>query len=219
MGTEVNYTLIGRIQWKARGVLRVFLIKRKKIKYITIHYIGAAIPAEDPEKRRCRSIQNYHMNTKKWTDIAYNYLVGQSGKAYVGRGSTRKNAADGAGKNSNSLSICVLLGTKHTQPTEAMFATVQNLVWKLVVDFPTIKAVRAHKKLKATSCPGPVFTARIKAGEITTHPPIVTKMEPNWSALEPNWAALKVMHDAGLTSDDIRKLAILITRLANWGPR
>ena len=211
----MSYTLVSRTQWKSRSVTRVYPIKNT-IKYITIHYIGAAIPANEDENRRCRSTQNYHMDTRKWTDIAYNYLVGQSGKAYVGRGRNRKNAADGKAKNNHSLSICILLGTKHIIPTEAMLATVQNLVWDLVEEFPTIKKVRPHKKLKATSCPGPALTARLKAGEITLRRPIEVKVP---HVVEPNWAALKVLHDAGLTSDDIRKLALLISRLANWGPR
>ena len=172
----MSYTLMSRTQWKARGVLKIY--PSKKIKFITIHYIGAPIPASEDESRRCRSTQNYHMDTRKWSDIAYNYLVGQSGKAYVGRGRNRKNAADGGTKNRHSLSICVLLGTKHIQPTEAMLATVQNLVWDLVEEFPTIKKVRPHKKLKATSCPGPVFTARLKAGEITLRPPIARSRCP-----------------------------------------
>ena len=211
----MSYTLVSRTQWKARKVSKIYPLK-KKIKYITIHYIGAPIPDNEDENRRCRSTQNYHMDTKKWTDIAYNYLVGQSGKAYVGRGRNRKNAADGKAKNNHSLSICIILGTKHIIPTEAMLATVQNLVWELVEEFPTIKKVRPHKKLKATACPGPAMSARLKAGEITLRAPIDTKVP---HSVNHNWAFLKLLHDAGLTQEDIRKLATLISRLANWGPR
>ena len=210
----MSYTLVGRPQWKARGVLKIY--PSKKIKYITIHYIGAPIPANEDEAKRCRSTQNYHMDTRKWSDIAYNYLVGQSGRAYVGRGRNRKNAADGGTRNRHSLSICILLGTKHIIPTEAMLATVQNLVWDLVDEFPTIKKVRPHKKLKATSCPGPALTARLKAGEITLRRPIEVKVP---HTVEPHWAVLKVLHDAGLTQEDIRRLATLISKLANWGPQ
>lgn len=31
-------------------------------------------------------VQNYHMDTKGWADIGYNFLVGEDGLAYEGRG-------------------------------------------------------------------------------------------------------------------------------------
>ena len=31
-------------------------------------------------------LQNFHMDTRGWWDIGYNFLIGEDGRAYVGRG-------------------------------------------------------------------------------------------------------------------------------------
>ena len=33
-----------------------------------------------------QGIQNYHINTKKWCDVGYSFLIGGDGKVYEGRG-------------------------------------------------------------------------------------------------------------------------------------
>lgn len=42
--------------------------------------------------RYVRSIQNFHLDERKWADIGYHFLVGENGKVYEGRGWDRQGA-------------------------------------------------------------------------------------------------------------------------------
>ena len=159
---------VARQGWKARSP-KGYHSRKKDPKVITVHYIGANISASDPEIPRVRQIQDFHMDGRGWSDIAYSFLTGKS-SAYVGRGKNRKNAADGGIYNNGSLSICVLVGTVHP-PTQAHYATLQELIWTLVEEFPTIKKIRPHKRLKSTSCPGAHLSRKIADGYFTLHRP------------------------------------------------
>src|SRR5699024_9054129 len=39
-----------------------------------------------PAKRQMRQIQAFHMFSRGWCDVGYNYLVSRNGKIFVGRG-------------------------------------------------------------------------------------------------------------------------------------
>lgn len=41
---------------------------------------------------RVRGIQNYHMNSNNWSDVGYNWLIGDDGRIYEGRGPYRQGA-------------------------------------------------------------------------------------------------------------------------------
>ena len=41
---------------------------------------------------RVRGTQNYHMDSLGWSDIGYNYLIGDDGRIYEGRGPWRQGA-------------------------------------------------------------------------------------------------------------------------------
>ena len=206
--------LVRREQWGARKPRHVTAHKGD-LKYITIHYLGAPTAANDPELPRMKGTQNYHMDTRKWSDIAYNYLVGASGAVYQGRGAARQNAADGRGNNSKSLSICALLGTKFPTPSDAMLASIQNLVWDLVDMFPSIERVRPHKSVRTTSCPGPVLTKRIKDGDFTLRRPIDADTEIVVRQLDvPSLAWQVLVKEAGLTPEDLRKTAEMLRRMS-----
>lgn len=51
--------------------------------------------------------QNYHMNQKKWNDIGYNFLVGEDGNVYEGRG-WGQHGAHSVSYNSKSIGICLI---------------------------------------------------------------------------------------------------------------
>jgi len=51
--------------------------------------------------------QNYQMNTGQWRDIAYNFLVGEDGNVYEGRG-WGKIAGQAEPFKYNSINICII---------------------------------------------------------------------------------------------------------------
>lgn len=51
--------------------------------------------------------QNEHINNKKWSDIGYNFVVGEDGNVYEGRGWGKKGAHS-IPFNSKSIGICII---------------------------------------------------------------------------------------------------------------
>lgn len=57
-----------------------------------------------PDFNIVRNIQDFHMQTKKWDDIGYNFIIGRDGTVFVGRGWLYKGAHS---RDYNKDSICI----------------------------------------------------------------------------------------------------------------
>ena len=94
-----------------------------------------------------RSDYLYHVRTRGWNDIGYNFLVDRYGRVFEGRygGVTRAVlGAHAGGFNTNSTGVA-LLGTFTTaRPTGPMLAALQRLLaWKL--DLTHVDPRRPHR--------------------------------------------------------------------------
>ena len=63
---------------------------------------------------------------KGWPDIAYNFLVGEDGRAYEGRG-WDKAGAHTLGYNENAVAVCVIGDFTGTSPNQAASDAVANI--------------------------------------------------------------------------------------------
>lgn len=103
--------ILSRAAWGARPPKRRHSIATPTPKLYLHHAAGAILPADDsvsPEDlTRIRSIQNYHMDTRGWSDIAYSFLMDPDGNIFEGRGA---GVAGGhtAGQNTVSHAICIM---------------------------------------------------------------------------------------------------------------
>ncbi len=158
----------------------------KPDKYI-IHYgggvnkAGAAPFSEGNEVAVLRSWERYHIDTKKWRGIAYNYAIGQTGTLYHLRGEKQAAATsgdyegDGIPENQEGRAVAFILGGSQ-QPTPAALATFKAM-W--VID---PRPVIGHKDVKATLCPGEALYTFIRKGQfmpdttgtVTPAPPAAT---------------------------------------------
>lgn len=57
-----------------------------------------------PDFNMVRNIQDFHMQTRKWDDIGYNFLIGRTGTVFVGRGWLYQGAHS---RDYNRESICI----------------------------------------------------------------------------------------------------------------
>lgn len=105
--------------------------------------------------RVVRDIQDYHIETKEFDDIGYNFLIGGDGSVYVGRGWDLKGAHS---RLFNQRSICVaFIGNfcKNSPPQRSLIAAQQLMeagveLGKLVKDF----RLYGHRQLIPTISPG-----------------------------------------------------------------
>jgi len=110
-----------------------------------------------------RTIQSFHIEGRKWSDIAYNYLVGGEGAVYEGRG-WDKEGAHTLGWNNKSIGIC-LIGTFTTiEPTQRQLTATQRLIARGVKLGKIDQNYRllAHKQVQSTESPGRLMFAIMK---------------------------------------------------------
>ena len=171
--------ILSRETWKARSPNSALtLFNNYKLTHIIAHWPGDARNLANLDtKSLIRSWQTYHMNTRGWKDIGYNYIIDQSGKIYSGRG---WNIGGHVLADQNSISVGVLFAVGNNEPmTDAMRksgAWLYNYIEN-----------RANHKLKYLghcdwankACPGPSVLAWVRAGatyaEVPSDPdPVVT---------------------------------------------
>lgn len=111
-----------------------------------------------------RGIQNYHMDSNGWSDIAYNILVCTHGYQYEGRGKGKGSAANGTTQaNYDWYAICALVGEGDSQP--------QALIDGLTDAAATCRSWGAgngstgHRDHYSTACPGDSIYGRVTRGE------------------------------------------------------
>ncbi|MBK8055499.1 MAG: N-acetylmuramoyl-L-alanine amidase [Saprospiraceae bacterium] len=78
------------------------------------------------------AIFDFHVNTNKWSDVGYNWLIDPNGVIYEGRGGgDNVRGAHMCGYNNNSMAACLLGNFEVAQPTDAMVAALTRLFsWK-----------------------------------------------------------------------------------------
>ncbi|CAB3360576.1 Hypothetical predicted protein [Cloeon dipterum] len=147
--------VISRAQWSARPT-KWTTNRKVPVQFVVIHHSAGS---ECSYQGRCtavvRSIQNYHMDTNKWGDVGYNFLIGGDGSVYEGRGWHRVGA-HAINYNSNGVGICFLGNFQGRASTAAAIASAKRLIkcgvkTKKILD--RYKLI-GHRQANPTACPG-----------------------------------------------------------------
>ena len=151
---------INRLSWDARAAKRAYNLPTYPVKEVYIHH---SVTGSTKEESTWRNIQTYHMVQRNWTDIAYNFGVGQSGKIFEGRGWRRQGGATGAKKDRHSLSICAIGNFEKIKPTQKMLDAIVHWI-QIGIErgaiVPDVK-ILAHKDVQPTLCCGKHLYAKL----------------------------------------------------------
>lgn len=189
--------IYSRAQWGADESIR----DASSLSYYEVHagfvhhtvnannYTSAEVPGI------IRSIYNYHVKTRGWSDIGYNFLVDKYGRIWEGRAGGVDRPVVGAhtqGYNQYSFAMSAIGNYETAQPTSAMItAYAQVFAWKLSlhgvsasstsqrVGSKSFRAINGHRDAGSTACPGRYLYAQI--------PAIRTKaraLQKSWSGRE-----------------------------------
>lgn len=161
--------LIPRAQWGARPPKNKSW--GKLLKESTAHWQGNLLTVhgkKEWEHSRCaqlvRGIQNFHMDTRGYSDIGYNFIVCPHGYTFECRGLNVINAANGTNTgNRSSHAICALSGEGNPFKMDEKIgfrATVKHIAEKT----GAIDRCIGHRDHKATACPGDERYAWVRAG-------------------------------------------------------
>ena len=123
------------------------LAKRSLIDMIVLHHADA---------KHCTiyNVHNWHL-ANGWSGVGYHYFINTRGEVFKGRpddtiGSHAK------GYNATSIGICFEGNFDKEVPTQAQIDTGLELVEYLKKKY-SIKQIKGHGELMATSCPGKLF--------------------------------------------------------------
>lgn len=157
--TDHQQKFISRIDWLAQPPQEPLdPLKTPVSKVVIAHTATDHCTIEAACKFQVRSIQSFHIMSRGWFDIGYNFLVGGDGRVYIGRGWDKVGAHT---KGYNHESICIaFLGTfTRDEPSQQQLCAAEKLLaqgialGKLSNDY----ALYGHRQLARTTSPGDIL--------------------------------------------------------------
>jgi hypothetical protein len=128
---------------------------------VTVHYVdGYPLAQADHADcaRQVREIQNHHMDTNNWADIAYTYLVCGHGYVFEGRGPGLRTAANGTHRgNQNWYAVCGMGGGvpgNYDLVTPELIDAFRWSIGTLRALGNAAAGINRHMDHRPTDCPG-----------------------------------------------------------------
>lgn len=162
-------TFVSRSQWGARSPRNVSNNITPQNGGVTVHYVGAGNVARSDHgscAAQVRGIQNHHMDTNGWSDIAYSHLVCQHDYIFVGRGNRVRTAANGTSSgNQNWYAVCALVGSADSL-SSGLINAIKSAISSLRSGGGAANGINGHRDHLATSCPGELLYAKVRDGSL-----------------------------------------------------
>ncbi|MEG3627511.1 peptidoglycan recognition protein family protein [Streptomyces poriticola] len=154
-------TFVTRAQWGARDPKARSTDIDPARGGVAVHHTGAtrfAASSHSGCAGQVRGIQNHHMDTNRWDDIAYTYLVCVHGSIYEGRGVGIRTAANGTNdSNDRYYAVCGLVGgtsSSYDAVTDALIDGFRTAIARLRSVGGAAADIRGHQAFLPTECPG-----------------------------------------------------------------
>ncbi|XP_072180857.1 peptidoglycan recognition protein 3-like [Diadema setosum] len=156
--------IVSRNQWGARSAVNFGSLNTPTRYAIVHHTVGSQCSTRSRCESVVRGIQNYHLDTRGWWDIGYNFLIGGDGNVYEGRGWDRRGAHAGS-YNSYSIGIAMIGDFRYTSPSNTMMNTLHNLLNCLENrnKLMSCYTLFGHRQASSTVCPGASLYSRIQS--------------------------------------------------------
>jgi len=124
---------------------------------------------------KVRGIQDFHMDGRGWSDIAYNYVNCPHGYTYEGRGYDERSSANGQNSyNYASFATQAMWGSR--AGAKVPNALKDALLFSMAIlrdKGNATDVVKGHRDWHSTDCPGDELYAWVKAGCPDPTPPTV----------------------------------------------
>lgn len=146
--------IITRDQWGARSSSRP-LSWAPLDRGLVFHWNGPPIGlySRAGSYQIVRNTQNFHIDGRGWSDIAYNFAISRYGDVFEGRGDLAWNAATGVNEaNQRYLAVEFITGEEEPFTDEMKQAAVDLVAWYKSTQRPANLTV--HYEWTSTACPG-----------------------------------------------------------------
>jgi len=158
------FTLVSRRHWLAQPPVESPNPLSLPVQYVIISHTATE---NCTDRASCtfhvKFIQTFHIESRNWWDIGYNFLVGGDGAAYEGRG-WKSEGAHTPGYNSRSIGIAFIGTFNSVLPPKRQILAAQQLIEKgvsLGYVAPDYKLLAA-RQLQTTPSPGLTLYEDIK---------------------------------------------------------
>ncbi|KAF5276485.1 hypothetical protein FQA39_LY06554 [Lamprigera yunnana] len=168
-------SIVQRLNWLAQPPVEDREYLQCPVKYVIISHTATERGFTQAENTHLvRLIQTFHIESKKWSDIAYNFLVGCDGKVYEGRG-WGVVGAHTLGYNRVGIGISFIGCYLNVLPTDTALEQAKALI-KRGVEMAQIDkdyVLVGHCQCCPTESPGKLLYDEIKTwnhwGEVDSH--------------------------------------------------
>lgn len=167
-------------------------MKAEEARFLIVHHTaGSTTHAPEDVPGILRGIRSFHVGSKGWPDIAYNFLIDRHGTVWEGRAGSLEGPVrgDATGGNQGFSQLVCLLGdfTSELPTPVAQDALVATLAWlagrygigtdpQQTITFlsrgsnrwpqgaeVTTPTIVGHRDMSLTSCPGDAFYPEVSA--------------------------------------------------------
>ncbi|KAL8613357.1 hypothetical protein ACOMHN_052596 [Nucella lapillus] len=155
--------IITRAEWGARAPTHHTPDMPDLPVYVFVHHgASGACDSEATCKAKVRGYQDYHIDGHGWSDIGYNFLVGEDGNAYEARG-WNEQGAHTKGYNSNGIAICFIGNFMDHLPNAKALQVAKDLIQCGLANhkIQTNYTLKGHRDVGSTLCPGDQLYERI----------------------------------------------------------
>lgn len=195
--TATKPKIFSRAQWGADESIR----DKGSLHYYEVHagFVHHTVNANDYTRAQVpsiiRGIYAYHVRSRGWSDVGYNFLVDRFGRIWEGRAGGVDRPVVGAhtlGYNDNAFAASAIGNFETARPSKAMIKAYGRLfAWKLslhgvsandakqYVSSRNFKAINGHRDAGSTACPG--INLYNKIGRIRT---LATDAQQGWRGRE-----------------------------------
>ncbi|KAM9224751.1 peptidoglycan recognition protein 1-like [Dugong dugon] len=149
-------TVVPRSEWKAKASECKQGLKLPVRYVIVSHTAGSTCNSPALCEQQAQNVQYYHMREKGWCDVGYNFLIGEDGLVYEGRGWGTKGAHTGATWNPISIGISFMGNYMERVPPARAIRAAQNLLTCGVKLGALTRnyEVKGHRDVQQTLSPG-----------------------------------------------------------------
>jgi N-acetylmuramoyl-L-alanine amidase len=133
-----------------------------------------------------QGIQAFHMITRGWSDIAYNWLIARDGTVVEGRGWNVQGAAT-MNENGHTQSVCYLSDGTIQGLTPAQLQATSDL-YREARDRAQGVTLTDHNDWNPTTCPGPKIENQLN---VIKSRAVTVPREANTQRVDPPWIYLQ----------------------------
>ncbi|KAM4019093.1 peptidoglycan-recognition protein 2-like isoform 1-T3 [Anomaloglossus baeobatrachus] len=134
------------------------------VSWVIVHHtVTPTCGTRDACTARVKSIQDDHMRNRNYCDIGYNFIIGNDGTIFEGRGWS-KLGAHAVGSNSKSIGIAFIGNFQNSLPSSNALNAAKSLI-QCGVAIKKIKpnyTLKGHRDVLGTTCPGDVLYNNLK---------------------------------------------------------